>query len=132
MRPGHLGRLAQIMRLKKQKCGDGPRIGWGGGGVLRSGMRAFRRKNTGIELVTGVVFKPSPCDRFLGAKLLIGAGEWLRALAENDDERFHGWLVDNGIGRQTDLREKGDEYQHQARPGFCRNAEASESIACAS
>jgi hypothetical protein len=78
--------------------------------------------------VTGVVLKPSPCDRFLGAKLLIGAGEWLRALAENDDERFHGRLVCNGARRQTDLREKGDQYQYQARPGFCRDAGASESI----
>jgi hypothetical protein len=89
-------------------------------------MRAFRRKNTGIELVTGVVLTPSPYDRFLGAPLLIGVGERLRALAEDDDERFHGWLIGNGVGRQTDPREKGDKYQ--VRPGFCRNAEASESI----
>jgi hypothetical protein len=53
---------------------------------------------------------PSPYDRFLGATLLIGVGERLRALVEDDDERFHDWLVGNGVGRQIDLREKGDGY----------------------
>ncbi len=46
--------------------------------MLRSGMRAFRRENTGIELVAGVVLTPGSHDRFLGAALFIGA---LRAFA---------------------------------------------------
>ena len=132
MRLSHLGGLAQIARLEKQKCGDGPRIGWRGGGVLRSVMRAFRRENTGIELVAGVVLTPGPHDCFLGPALFIGVGERIGALAEDDDERFHGgsWLVGNGegAGRQADLREKGDKYQYQTRPGFCRDAAAGESI----
>jgi hypothetical protein len=78
--------------------------------------------------MAGVVLTPSSDDRFLGAPLLIRVRERLRALAEDDDERFHGWLVGNGAGRQADLREKGDKYQHQARPGFSRDAGASESI----
>jgi hypothetical protein len=126
MRLSHLGRIIQIVRLEKEKRGDGPRIGWSGGGVLRSGMGAFRFENTGIELVAGLVLTPSPNDRFLGAMLLIGIGERLWALAEDDDECFHSWLV--GFGRQTDLREKGDKYQHQARPGLYREAEANEGI----
>jgi hypothetical protein len=39
---------------------------------------------------------------------------------------FSLWLV--GFGRETDLREKGDKYQHQARPGLCRKAGANETI----
>ena len=108
----HLGGLAQIVCLQKQECGDGPQIGWGGGGVLRPAMRAFRRKNMGIELVAGAVLASGPGGSFLGTALFVSVGKKLRALAEDDDERFHGgsWLVGNEgagrLGRQADPRER--------------------------
>ena len=43
-----------------------------------------------IELVAGGVLLASPADRFFGTAQLLGVGERLWALTENDDERFHG------------------------------------------
>jgi len=86
----NLGGLAEIARLQKQECGDGPGIILGACGDLRPTSRAFRRKNMGNELVASSILLTSPKGRLFVAAMLIGVGERRRALAENDHKRFHG------------------------------------------
>jgi hypothetical protein len=130
----NLGNLAQIVRLQKEECSDGPRIGWRGGGALRPAMRAFWRQSAGIQLVAGAGLRSRPLGCFLGAALLVGVG-LPGPLAENDDECFRGGTGWTGgregggrLGRQADLRKKRGEAQHQERPAFYRDGGAEENI----
>jgi hypothetical protein len=116
----NLGGIVQIVRLQKEECGDGPRLGRGDGGDLWTAIRAFGRENMGIELVASAVLTPGPHNRFLGAALLVGVSEAPGALPENKNKLFHkrAWFVGSGWDG-TGLA--AEAYPTESQHGHCNS-----------